>query len=562
MPRRGFFPVLAVVLGLCWCSSGYADDVGMVKKAVERITLDQPGTKPFHLKAVLAPSRGSEGGSDRTGEVEIWWVSPTQWRREVRSPEFHQIDVVNGSKEWQKNEGDYFPEWLRETAVALIHPVPYLDQVLDQVKDADVKRFAGSTYFSWATMSTDGKVRKGEGASIAITDSTGLVFYGGDLGWGGLFKDYQKFNSRMVARTVSVGSPEVTARVTTLEDLRDVPAGFFDADAPGGDTSLLQTMLVSETSLRQNLLPTQPVVWPPLPNGPLEGVLTTEVVVDRTGKVRDVGTIVTDNPGLNEEAGKAIAAMQFKPYLQNGVPVQVVSRITMPFKTVRPTGVETFDSARNYFEHGRHVSFPAAGSGLPYVLHATFQARLSDGEVATGTYTDTWESANRWRREGTIGKSRYVRTEDGEKRYELAEGPDVPLLKLMMKVMEPIPAVDTFVESDWRIKRDTVGDVKTIRILTGYESPEGTLDPEQARGYWFDDTGRLVKTFFRGIETRRSAFENFGGVEVAQQIEVLHNGGLGMAVRVTDISAVGILPADTLELPGHEYTRAFTDEVR
>jgi hypothetical protein len=29
---------------------------GQVKKAVEKITLDQPGTKPFHLKAEYVPS--------------------------------------------------------------------------------------------------------------------------------------------------------------------------------------------------------------------------------------------------------------------------------------------------------------------------------------------------------------------------------------------------------------------------------------------------------------------------------------------------------------------------
>jgi len=34
-------------------------------------------------------------------------------------------------------------------------------------------------------------------------------------------------------------------------------------------------------------------------------------------------------------AGKTIGSMQFKPYLQDGAAVQVVSRITMPFKTVR-----------------------------------------------------------------------------------------------------------------------------------------------------------------------------------------------------------------------------------
>jgi len=75
----------------------HADDMtGRVKKAVERCTLDQPGTKPFHLKAMLAPSFDRDKDSGRTGEVEIWWKSPTQWRREVRSPEFHQIEILDG----------------------------------------------------------------------------------------------------------------------------------------------------------------------------------------------------------------------------------------------------------------------------------------------------------------------------------------------------------------------------------------------------------------------------------------------------------------------------------
>src|SRR5580692_8864164 len=145
------------------------DDASKVKKIIERSTLSQPGTKPFHLKAVIAPSR-ADRGADRTGEVEIWWASPTEWKREVRSPEFHQIAIVNDGKEWQKNEGNYFPEWLRETSVALIEPVPFLDQVLEKVKEAEVKKLVGSTYYSWTVMSTGGKVEKGMGAGLAITD--------------------------------------------------------------------------------------------------------------------------------------------------------------------------------------------------------------------------------------------------------------------------------------------------------------------------------------------------------------------------------------------------------
>jgi hypothetical protein len=115
--------------------------------------------------------------------------------------------------------------------------------------------------------------------------------------------------------------------------------------------------------------------------------------------------------------------------------------------------------------------FPAFGTGTAYVLRAEFEAKARDRE-------------------------------------------DAGLLRLVMRMMEPIPAIDTFVESDWRIKRDTVDGVRTVRVLAGYESPEGKLDPEQARGYWFDDAGLLVKTYFNGIETRRLEFEDYAGVKI------------------------------------------------
>jgi len=556
-------PILAAALLLPFSTAALPDDSQkLVKKAVERSTLNQPGTKPFQLKATLAPSLERDRASNRTGEIEIWWASPTQCKREVRSPDFHQIAIMNAGHEWQKNEGDYFPEWLRETSVALIEPVPSLDTVLEKVKQADVKSLLGVTNFSWTEMSTDGTVEKGMGAGVAVTDSTGLLQDAGGLDWGGLFQDYKNFHGRMVARKVSVGSPEVTATVITLEDLENPPAAFFDASASGGDPSLLQTVSVEETSIRKNLLPTEPVNWPALKDGPLEGAVTTSIVLDRSGKVRELGSIVSDNPGLSETAGKAIGSMQFKPYLDNGVPVQVVSRITMPFNTVRPPGVESFESARTYFERGRLAGFPAAGKGKPYVLHATFQTRVAAGTVQEGQYVDTWKSDDEWRREATIGKSRCVRSRHGDTRYQSFEGPDGAMLKLVLRLMEPIPAIDTFTESDWRINRETLDGVNAIRVLAGYESPEGVLDPEHARAYWFDEDGKLLKTYFIGIETRRLNFADLDGLHLAREIRVYQKTAVAMLIRVTDFSAPGTVPDTTFEVPGHKWNRAFTDEVQ
>jgi hypothetical protein len=196
------------------------------------------------------------------------------------------------------------------------------------------------------------------------------------------------------------------------------------------------------------------------------------------------------------------------------------------------------------------------------VLHAEFEAKARDGTIAKGQYEDTWLSDAQWRREVGFGKSRYVRSRNGDKVYQLADGEDAGLLRLVMKMMEPIPAIDTFVESDWRIKRDTVNGDSTFRVLAGYESPEGKLDPEQARGYWFDDTGLLVKTYFDGIETQRLEFENFAGVKTARRIDVLKDGKLAMRIHVTEVTPAGTVPAKTFEVKGHEWTRAFTSEVR
>ena len=85
---RPFFVLPLLTLAMVSNLAANAEDnASRVKKAVERSALNQRGTHPFHLKAVIAPSFERDKASGRTGEIEIWWESPTQWRREVRCAE-------------------------------------------------------------------------------------------------------------------------------------------------------------------------------------------------------------------------------------------------------------------------------------------------------------------------------------------------------------------------------------------------------------------------------------------------------------------------------------------
>jgi hypothetical protein len=60
----------------------------------------------------------------------------------------------------------------------------------------------------------------------------------------------------------------------------------------------------------------------------------------------------------------------------------------------------------------------------------------------------------------------------------------------------------------------------------------------------------------------RSEIEDFGGVAIARQIKVSNSAGVGLFIRVTEVSPAVNVSADEFVLKGHEWTRAFTDEVR
>ena len=548
---------------LCTAHLPAEDLSGEVKKAVERSTLDQPGTKPFHLKSTFAPSQERDKGTNRVGEIEIWWQSPTKWRREVRCPEFHQIEIQDSDRRWERSEGDYFPDWLRELALALIRPVPLPTDVLSKrVKTAEVRHFRDlQTNINWeSTTGFDNEQANGKGY-VALTDKTGLLFYTGGPGFGGLYHDFKDFHGRMIAYTVASGYVEVTAKLSTLEDLGSTPDGFFDTNAPGGDARSIDTLILSEEDLRKNLLPGTAFTWPTVVDGPFEGVVWTEVVLDRTGKIREMIPPIADNPGVKDAAEAGFKSMEFQPILRNGVPVQATGRISVRFKTTRPAGTEAFDSARNYFERGRKVSFLAAGATAPYKLQAEFQLGTASGEQ-TGRYEDTWISAVEWRREAWIASSHLVKTQSGDKHYVLAEGPESGMLRMVMHFLEPIPAEDTMTESDWRIRRDAVNGARTVRVFRGPEGPNGELDPGKSEGFWFDEAGHLVKCYTNGLEIRPSSQVDYDNVQVARQIDVFKDGQLGMRITVKGVSAGDPAAAREFKLKGHEWQRAFTSEVR
>jgi hypothetical protein len=223
----------------------------------------------------------------------------------------------------------------------------------------------------------------------------------------------------------------------------------------------------------------------------------------------------------------------------------------------------SLESARTYFDQARKMGFPAAGQSKAYVLKAEFTTRGSSGAVETGTYTDTWVSSTKWRREAALGQSKFVRSQDGKKRFRAGDGPDLPLLQFVLTAMEPLPATDAlFTEPDWRVKRETVDGVELTRVASAREGLEVAPDAKEFYGFWFDEAGQLVKSRGNGLETRRMDFSDFNGVKVARRVEVTMGGKVGMRIDVKELGPAGKVDGHMFSMKGREWVRQYTFEVR
>jgi hypothetical protein len=227
-----------------------------------------------------------------------------------------------------------------------------------------------------------------------------------------------------------------------------------------------------------------------------------------------------------------------------------------------PAGAASPGDATAYFDHARTLGFPASGQTTPYLLRAEFTTRASSGAVTTGTYTDTWGNDKQWRREAVIGESRFVRSRNGRKWYRLDDGPDAALLQFVLTALEPLPETSSGHMGDWKMQRDPATDEASTRVWRGKEKPDGTPDPQDFEAYWFNGSGQLIRSYLNGLEVRREDFQDFNGVHVARQLQVILAGKVGMKIDVTVLQPLGSVDSKIFTMKGNDWRREHTTEVR
>src|SRR5215469_6403602 len=83
--------LLLCVRGAALCSGQTINVGSALEEAIAHAKLTQPGSIPFHLKAVSAPAHPYNAAY--SAEIEEYWVGPYKWRRTIRATDFEQTVV-------------------------------------------------------------------------------------------------------------------------------------------------------------------------------------------------------------------------------------------------------------------------------------------------------------------------------------------------------------------------------------------------------------------------------------------------------------------------------------
>lgn len=378
-------------------------------QAVQQSKLTLAGGTPFHLKAHIANAGTPK--PEYSADVEEYWVSPEKWLRTVQSAGFSQTLIVNGGAISEKLTGDYYPFWLHDLVTALFDPLPMVDQLklmqgqLEIPEDSAKSNSCLNMQFKVGTASAQNSVP----AAFCFGGKGGLLQAVVTPGYKAQFDSYLPFRKKMVARTIKAEFAPgfvLTAKVIELAELPKPDEKIFTIEGATPSAEQMKTIQVTEDTTRALALDTPPIVWPTLREGKTEGVMSVYISVDRSGHVREVWPLVSNNLELNDAAREQLLHWQYKPY-NNGGPSQMEAVLTFAFSTriENPVPVLSDAEARKLATRIVEAVVPAgkARKGTKFSLRVGVdeagktQTVQNQNKVAPALYTAGVAALKQWR---------------------------------------------------------------------------------------------------------------------------------------------------------------------
>ena len=113
-------------------------------------------------------------------------------------------------------------------------------------------------------------------------------------------------------------------------DAKDLPIGNV-TNTIGGPKGPVRISHLNEGRIIRRVTPVYPSI---AKTAGVQGQVVLEAVISRTGRIENLRAI-SGHPTLARAAEAAVSQWEFRPYILNGTPIEVVTQITVDFRLNR-----------------------------------------------------------------------------------------------------------------------------------------------------------------------------------------------------------------------------------
>ncbi len=309
-----------------------SDPAALLALAAKRNGLQNVISSPWHLKATYEVL-DEKGQPEDKGVYEEFWISEDKYRSSYSSAAFNQVSIVNEKGLYRTGDlgTPRGPGSLVKSM--LLHGVsPPLDK--SKVHLRIDERTVGSIKLKCVTVETE---------TLAANPSTTVECFDDRLpalristrAYGLLQTLYQEvflFEGVYIARTVELRSGSKTilrVRIDTLETYQTADEALFST--PAGATYVPRSVTAPSTVAGANIIKKAPPQYPASAKQQgIRGVVVLHAIITPEGKVSTVEPIIGPTE-LIRSATAAVKQWEYRPYLLNGVPVEVETEINVVF---------------------------------------------------------------------------------------------------------------------------------------------------------------------------------------------------------------------------------------
>jgi TonB family protein len=361
MRKAGVFLALGgwtAVLGLLWATNApmtaraqdaaaaNADSKALMIQAARSNSLTGADVQPWHLKASLQLFDLNGKISDQ-GTYEEFWAGAAKHKYIFTSSGFNQTEYTTDKGVLRAGTRDMLPIELAAIRRQLIDPTELDDDAIQHLTLALKERGSGGPKLECITVTaTDApdKLQRFVGNAFCVDSKSPVMRISMHAGTTAqvLRNNVIRFQDRYVAQDIQSlfsmpGDKPRTIYSVHVESVELLKTSDDAVFAPSADALPVPKRIeMSEDATKRMLVQHPKPVYPAIAKALCaRGTVVLRATISIDGRIESVG-VLSGSPVLQGAAIDAVKKWIFKPFTQDGEPVEVVTTISVPF--VLPMG--------------------------------------------------------------------------------------------------------------------------------------------------------------------------------------------------------------------------------